>query len=50
MIYNTHGSPFPPEEISATKVKLGLNPDKFFDLPSELLMILEVHTLILEKK
>ena len=35
--HNTHGSPLPPEEISATKVKLGLNPDKFFDLPSDVI-------------
>ena len=31
--HNTHGAPLPPDEISATKEKLGLNPDKFFDLP-----------------
>ena len=35
--HNTHGAPLPPEEISATKEKLGLNPNKFFELPSDVL-------------
>jgi len=35
--HNTHGSPLSPEEIYDTKSKLGLNPDKFFELPQEVL-------------
>ena len=35
--YNTHGAPLPPDEISATKEKLGLDPNKFFDLPKDVL-------------
>mgnify|MGYP000166800538 CR=1 FL=1 len=35
--HNTHGAPLPPEEIKATKEKLGLNPNNFFDLPSDIL-------------
>ena len=35
-IADTHGAPLPPEEIAATKEKLGLNPNNFFDLPEEL--------------
>lgn len=34
--HNTHGVPLPPEEISATKEKLGL-PDKQFYLPEQVL-------------
>ena len=35
--HNTHGAPLSPEEIYDTKSKLGLNPDKFFELPKEVL-------------
>ena len=35
--HNTHGAPLPPEEISATKEKLGLDPNKFFQLPDDVL-------------
>ena len=35
--HNTHGAPLSPEEIKNTKIKMGLNPDKFFDLPQEVL-------------
>ena len=35
--HNTHGAPLPPDEISATKEKLGLNSDNFFDLPSDVI-------------
>ncbi len=31
----THGAPLPPEEIAATKSKLGLDPDATFHLPPE---------------
>ncbi|RMZ49041.1 transketolase [Candidatus Marinimicrobia bacterium PRS2] len=31
--HNTHGAPLPPEEIAATKEKLDLNPEEFFQLP-----------------
>ncbi|MFB0515874.1 MAG: transketolase, partial [Candidatus Neomarinimicrobiota bacterium] len=32
----THGAPLPPEEIAATKTRLGLDPDKFFHLSPEI--------------
>ena len=35
--HNTHGAPLPPEEIKATKEKLGLDSDKFFDLPNDVI-------------
>ena len=35
--HNTHGAPLPPEEISATKEKLDLNPDEYFDLPDDVI-------------
>ena len=35
--HNTHGAPLPPDEISATKEKLGLNPNEFFQLPKDVL-------------
>ena len=35
--HNTHGAPLPPEEISATKKKLDLNPDAYFTLPDDVL-------------
>ena len=35
--HNTHGAPLPPEEISATKEKLGLDPNEFFQLPQDVL-------------
>ncbi len=31
----THGAPLPPDEIAATKTRLGLDPDKFFHLSPE---------------
>ena len=36
--HNTHGAPLPPEEISATKEKLDLNPNEYFVLPKEVLI------------
>ena len=33
--HNTHGAPLPPEEIAATKEKLDLNPEEFFQLPED---------------
>lgn len=35
--HETHGAPLPPEEIAATKEKLGLPPDESFYLPDEVL-------------
>ena len=35
--YKTHGAPLPPEEIAATKEKLGLDPHEFFYLPEDVL-------------
>ncbi|MGE4291709.1 MAG: transketolase [Desulfovibrio sp.] len=35
--HETHGSPLPPEEIAATKTKMGLDPEKFFQVPAEAL-------------
>ena len=35
--YNTHGAPLPPEEISATKKKLDLDPNEYFALPDDVL-------------
>tara|TARA_B100000029_G_scaffold213911_1_gene211869 strand:- start:388 stop:2358 length:1971 start_codon:yes stop_codon:yes gene_type:complete len=35
--HNTHGAPLPPDEIKATKEKLGLDPDQFFELPKDVL-------------
>ena len=35
--HNTHGAPLPPDEIRATKEKLGLDPNKFFELPQDVL-------------
>lgn len=34
---STHGAPLPPEEIAATKEKLGLSPDENFYLPNDVL-------------
>ena len=33
--HNTHGAPLPHEEIAATKEKLDLNPEEFFQLPKD---------------
>ena len=33
--HNTHGTPLPPEEISATKEKFGLDPEKFYHLSDD---------------
>lgn len=35
--HETHGAPLPPEEIAATKEKLGLPPDQTFYLPEDVL-------------
>ena len=35
--HNTHGMPLPKDEIKATKIKLGLDPDKTFQLPKEVI-------------
>jgi transketolase len=33
--HGTHGEPLPPEEIAATKSKMGLPPDQFFFAPQD---------------
>jgi len=35
--HNTHGAPLPPEEIEATKNKLGLDANKFYHISEEVL-------------
>ena len=35
--HETHGAPLPPEEIAATKEKMGLDPSEFFYLPEDVL-------------
>jgi transketolase len=35
--HETHGSPLPPEEIAATKAKMGLDPEQFFQVPASAL-------------
>ena len=35
--HNTHGAPMPHDEIFDTKKKLGLDPDQFYYLPSEVI-------------
>ncbi len=35
--HNTHGAPLPPEEIAQTKIKLGLNPEKFYHVSQDVL-------------
>ena len=35
--YNTHGAPLSPEEIYDSKKKLGLNPEKYFQMSEEIL-------------
>ncbi len=35
--HETHGSPLPPEEIAATKEKLGLPKDEFFHVPEDVI-------------
>jgi len=35
--HETHGAPLPPDEIAATKQKMGLNPEDFFYLPEDVL-------------
>jgi transketolase len=35
--YNTHGAPLPPEEIFATKEKLGLDPEAYFELSKDVI-------------
>ena len=41
--YNTHGAPLPPEEIAASKVKMGLDPDKSFHVPESVLIHVRAH-------
>ncbi|WP_027186260.1 transketolase [Desulfovibrio inopinatus] len=41
--HSTHGSPLPPEEIAATKKKLGLDPEKSFDLPDDIVDAFRSH-------
>jgi transketolase len=36
----THGSPLGPEEVAGTKAALGLDPEKFFDVPTSTLQLL----------
>ena len=35
--HNTHGAPLPPEEISATKQKMNLDPEKFYNLSDDVI-------------
>ncbi|WP_461210539.1 transketolase [Desulfocurvus sp. DL9XJH121] len=35
--YNTHGAPLSPEEIAATKTKMGLDPEAQFQVPEDVL-------------
>ena len=35
--HNTHGAPLPPEEISATKKKMDLDPEKFYHISKDVL-------------
>ena len=35
--HNTHGMPLPEDEIKATKIKFGLDPEESFQLPDEVL-------------
>ena len=35
--HNTHGAPLPPDEISATKEKLNLDPDTYFELSKDVI-------------
>ncbi|MGE4468833.1 MAG: transketolase [Desulfovibrio sp.] len=35
--HETHGSPLPPEEIAASKTKMGLDPEQFFQVPDQAL-------------
>jgi len=35
--HNTHGAPLPPEEIFATKEKLGLDPEAYFELSKDVI-------------
>lgn len=35
--HNTHGAPLSPEEIAASKAKMGLDPEKDFQVPDEVL-------------
>ncbi len=35
--HNTHGAPLPPEEIAQTKIKLGLDPEKFYHVSEDVL-------------
>ena len=36
--HNTHGAPLPPEEISQTKIKWGLNPESFYYVSEDVLI------------
>ena len=35
--YKTHGAPLSPGEIAASKEKMGLNPNEFFELPDDVI-------------
>ena len=41
--HNTHGSPLSPEEIAASKKKMGLDPEKNFDVPEDVLTHFRSH-------
>ncbi len=41
--HKTHGEPLKTDEIAATKTRLGLNPDEFFQVPLETLDYFQSH-------
>jgi transketolase len=43
--HKTHGEPLKPDEIAATKLRLGLDPEEFFQVPSEVVDYFQSHLL-----
>ena len=41
--FNTHGAPLSPEEIAATKTKMGLDPDQSFAVPDSVITHFQSH-------
>lgn len=41
--HKTHGEPLKVDEISATKSRLGLDPDEFFQIPSKIVDYFQAH-------
>lgn len=41
--FNTHGAPLSPEEIAASKKKMGLDPDKSFFVPNDVMTHFQAH-------